>query len=195
MNKSKIIYGIQGGEGSFNHQALLDYTSRHAIVDYDIMYLYTTDGVLKALNNNDIDYGQFAIHNSTGGIVIETIEAMGRYNFAIVEEFAILIKHFMHIKPNIEMSQIDTIMTHPQVLKQCKKNLNQKYSYLHMKSGEGDLIDHAAVASALGQDELSDNIAVMGPESLGKLYGLKTVDGNLQDNDENWTSFLMTKTL
>jgi prephenate dehydrogenase len=193
INPKKIVFGIQGGKGSFNEQALSDYVKRHDIKNYEVKYLYTTENVLSQLHKGNIDRGQFAIHNSTGGIVSETIQALSRYKFEIVEEFAIIIAHYLMKKPQAEIKDIDTIMTHPQVLKQCKANIAKKYSHLEAKSGEDELIDHAKVAQALSDDELGDNIAVMGPQILSEIYDLDVIEGDLQDNDENYTSFLMVK--
>ena len=51
---------------------------------YKIKYLYTSANVMRALHAGEIDRGQFAIHNSTGGMVEESIRAMAAYKFKIV---------------------------------------------------------------------------------------------------------------
>jgi prephenate dehydratase len=187
----KIIYGIQGGKGSFNEQAITEYTSKRNIKDYEVKYLYTTDKVLDALTKGEIDFGLFAIDNSVGGLVEESIYAMGKYIFNIVEEFSIIIAHFLMKPKNIDIKEIDTIMTHPQVLKQCKSTLKKKYPNLKQISGDGEMIDHAVVARKMSEGEIDKNVAVMGPEILSKMYDLDVIEGNLQDNKENWTSFLL----
>jgi prephenate dehydrogenase len=195
ISKNSIVFGIQGGKGSFNEQALTDYVNRHNIQDYSVEYLYTTENVLKELHKGNIDFGQFAIHNSIGGIVTETIEAVADYKFEIVEKFTIIIAHFMMARPEVKMEDITRIMTHPQVLKQCKSNLEKKYPNLEKTSGEGELIDHANVAKALSENKLpqEDKTAVMGPQILSEIYNLQILDSNLQDNKENYTSFLMVE--
>ncbi len=193
IEAEKTVFGIQGGPGSFNEQALLDYVARHQIADYRIEYLYTTEKVLAELHLGNIDFGQFAIHNSLGGIVGESVEAMSRYNFKIVEEYAILIAHFLMKKRGVEWGQIERIMTHPQVIAQCKGNLAAKYANLQLTSGEGDLVDSATAAKALAEGDLPESTAVMGPEILSKLYNLEVVEGNLQDSSKNFTSFMMVK--
>jgi prephenate dehydratase len=84
-------------------------------------------------------------------------------------------------------------MTHPQVLAQCKGSLTQKYNHLKHTSGEGELIDHALVAKSLSENKLPDNIATMGSKVLAQLYDLEIVEDNLQDLNENYTSFLLVK--
>ncbi len=191
VKKEKLVFGIQGGKGSFNEQALFDYVKRHNIKNYEVKYLYTTYNVLKALSRWEIDYGLFAMHNSIGGIVEESIKALSRFKVKIQEEFAIKIEHFLMKRKDVDFKNIDTIMTHPQVLKQCKNNLSSKYANFKKGSGEGDLIDHAKVAEAMSLGKLPHNIAVMGPKILADLYGLDIIDGPLQDSKNNLTSFLM----
>ena len=94
------------------------------------------------------------------------------------------------IAAGADFSNVDTVMAHPQVLRQCRTNLDKKYANLRQTSGAGDLIDQAKVAELLGTGELPDSIATMGSRILAELNGLRVVEDNLQDLDENFTSFL-----
>ncbi len=185
-----LTIGIQGGKGSFNEEAVQFYLKKAGITKYKIEYLYTSENVLKALHSGNIDRGQFAIHNSVGGIVGESIEAMANYNFKIIEEFSIKISHALMIRKDAKFSEVTTIMTHPQVLAQCKQTLAQKYPNLKQISGEKDLIDHAMVAKYLSENKLPKNIATMGSKVLAEIYNLRIIEDNLQDAKENYTSFL-----
>ena len=186
----RMVIGIQGGRGSFNEDAARYYMSRTPEVRCDLVYLHTTERVLRALHEGAVDRGLFAIHNSTGGMVGESIAAMARYRFAIVEEFAIKISHALMIAADADFSKVDTVMAHPQVLRQCRTNLEKKYANLRQTSGEGDLIDQAKVAELLGKGELPETVATMGSTGLAEINGLRVVEDNLQDLDENFTSFL-----
>ncbi|HSA83899.1 MAG TPA: prephenate dehydrogenase/arogenate dehydrogenase family protein [Patescibacteria group bacterium] len=188
-----ITIGIQGGKGSFNEEAIQYYLQRNNITNYKIEYLHTSENVLRALHEGDIDQGQFATHNSIGGIVMESVEAMAKYKFHIVEEFAIKIAHTLMIHKDALLKQITTIMAHPQVFAQCKSTLAQKYPHLKQVSGEGEMIDHALVAKELSENKLPKEIAVMGSKVLADMYNLKIVETDLQDLKENYTSFLLVK--
>lgn len=189
----KHIYGIQGGKGSFNEQAVLDYLYRNQISDYEIKYLYTSERVLKELTEGLVNYGQFAVHNSAGGMVLESLHAMAKYSFEIVELFGIEITHHLMKRKDVEVSNIKTIMAHPQVLAQCKNNLLKKYPNLNLISGEGDLIDTAKAAEALSKNEVDKNTYILGPRILSEIYDFEVVDSNLQDLEKNITSFLLVK--
>jgi len=193
VQPEKLVLGIQGGKGSFNEQAAKHYLEANKIQRSEIVYLYTTENVLSALHEGKIDRGQFAIHNSLGGIVHESIEAMSKYRFEIVEEYAIEIKHALMIHPECELSQITEIITHPQVLRQCAKNLAVKYPHLKLSSLSGELIDSARVAEGLAKGEVPRTAAVMGSAVFADIYGLKLIEENLQDAAYNLTSFLLVK--
>jgi len=186
----RLTVGIQGGRGSFNEEAARVYMRRTPEVPYELVYLHTTENVLRALHEGAVDRGQFAIHNSTGGMVGESVTAMARYRFAIVEEFAVKIAHALMVASTADFATVDTVMTHPQVLAQCRETLRRKYPRLRQTSGEGDLIDHAKVAELLGEGRLSPNIATMGSSVLADIHGLRVIEDDLQDLGENFTSFL-----
>lgn len=202
INPPFITYGIQGGRGSNNEEAIQYYIKQAGIKkykqslkfsqgsNYRIKYLYTSENVLSALNKGDIDRGQFAISNSEVGIVDESLKAMANYKFKIVEQYAIKISHALMIRKDAKFSEVTTIMTHPQVLAQCQKTLPQKYPHLKQTSGEKQLIDQSMVAKYLSQKKLPKHIATMGSKILAKLYGLQIIEDNLQDAKENYTSFL-----
>lgn len=190
--KPKIItYGIQGGLGSFNEEAIMHYIDTQGIKNSEVKYLYTSEKVLKALDENEIDYGLFALHNSVGGIVEESVRAMGKYKFEVYCDIVIPISHYLMKRKDAHMKEIDTIMTHPQVLAQCKDTLAKKYPNLQKTSGSDDLIDHSLVAKHLSEKKLPKNIAVMGSKILAQIYDLDIIEGDLQDNKHNLTSFLM----
>ena len=191
LNPDHLTIGIQGGTGSFNEEAVMHWLTKSGIKDYKIKYLYTTEHVLAALHAGEVDRGQFAIHNSVGGIVDESIEALSHYKFTIIEEFAIIIAHALMIRQDANFDQVTTVMAHPQVFAQCRHTLPEKYPNLKLVSGEGELIDHANVAKQLAAGKLPGNIAVMGSKVLAELYDLKIIEDNLQDAKENYTSFLV----
>ncbi len=195
VHEGTTTFGIQGGKGSFNEEALKYYVQRAHIKNYTIKYLYTSARVMHALHRGEIDRGQMAIHNSSGGMVDESLHAMAKYKFKIVDEFAIKISHALMIRPDANFSGVTTVMTHPQVLAQCQKTLAQKYPRLHQTSGVGILIDHAVVAKKLGEKKLPTHTATMGSKLLAQLYGLTIVEDNLQDLKENYTTFLQVERL
>ncbi len=193
MKPENITIGIQGGKGSFNEEAILNYLKKKNITNYKIEYLFTSANVLKALHQGKIDQGQFAIHNSLGGRVHESLEAMAQYKFAILEQYTITIAHALMMRKDATIKDITTIMTHPQVLAQCKNNLEKKYPNIGKISGEGEFMDPAFVAQKMSERKLPKNIATMSTKVLASIYDLTIVEDNLQDVQENYTTFILAE--
>ena len=186
-----ITFGIQGGKGSFCEEAIKNYIKQKDIAKYRISYLYTSEKVLQKLHEGEIDLGLFAIHNAVGGIVLESARAMARYKFKIVEETEILVRHFLMRRKDTPVEKIDRIMAHPQVFAQCKCTLDRNYPSLIQESGTGDLIDTAKAAWSLANGKLPDNYAILGPGILSQLYDFEVMAENLQDSENNLTSFFL----
>ncbi len=192
--KKKIkIFGIQGGKGSFNEQAILYYLKNQSIKKYKIKYLYTTKNVFKNLYLGKIDIGIFALYNNTAGLVEETLKEIGKYRFKIIEVIKLPIRHFLMIKKDVSFNQINQIIAHPQVLRQCENNLKNKYPRIKTLSLTGNLIDTAKAALALAKNQLPKTTAILGPENLTSLYDFQIIDKDLQDNPNNQTIFLVVK--
>ena len=193
LNRKNIIYGIQGGKGSFNEEAILFYTKKNKINNFKIKYLFTSEKVLKNLHEGNIDFGLFAIQNAVGGVVEESTQAMVKYKFKIVKEFQILIRHFLMKRRDIDIKQIKTIMAHPQNFAQCKNNLEKKYPNLEQVSGRGNFLDTARCAEALVKSKIDKNTAVLGPKILAEIYNLEIIDKDLQDSTNNLTTFFLVE--
>ncbi len=191
VSKKYIVIGIQGGKGSFNEEAALDYVKRNKISAFKIKYLYTSEKVLRAVHEGAVDYGLFAVHNAAGGVVEESMHAMARYKFRIVEKFSIHIRHCLMKRKDTDRSNIHTIMAHSQVFLQCSNTLKKRYPTLQQKVGEGDLIDTASAAKALAGGEVDINTFILGPEILSRLYNFDVIDKNLQDLKKNLTGFFL----
>jgi prephenate dehydrogenase len=193
INKNYLVFGIQGGRGSFNELALLDYVKRHDIKKYKVKYLYTSERVLEKLHRGDIDFGLFAMHNSVGGVVTESINAIARYKFKIVEDFGIVIRHNLMKRKDVAVSEIGTVMAHDQVLKQCKNTLETRFPNLKQVTGSGNLIDTAKAAEAVSKGILAKNTFILGNPLIANLFNFDTVETNLQDSSNNITSFLVVE--
>ena len=216
ITKNPII-GIQGGAGSFN-----DITVRENLEEIkyliaqkmeieagvknkfgkngenlklEVKYLFTTDNVLKNLESGKIDYGLFAFVNSIGGIVAETAAVLGHYKFEFVHSFKTQISHTLMKSDSQNLSQINQIMAHDQVFRQCASQLSRKYSHLKQISGTGDLTDNGSIALALSQNKLP-NTAILMSNIMTEIYpNLETIEENLEDNPHNYTTFLLVSPL
>lgn len=195
----RLTVGIQGGIGSFNELALKIYLERKSIpeTDIEIKYLYTTERVLSELKSGEIARGQFATENSIGGPVHETVVAREKYSFAenyeVIDQYTIQVVHCLMVHPEARLDEVDTIMTHPQVLAQCRDTIAQRYLSMTLEQGQGDFIDPAKVGEAIARGSLPRNVATISNRLIAEAWSLKIVDENLQDREDNYTHFAFVK--
>ena len=148
--------------------------------------IHIAQGIVRAINVNKMIKAGVKFR-----MWVADWHAMARYKFKIVEEFQILIRHFLMKRKDVDVSQIKIIMAHSQNFRQCKNNLAKKYPNLKQVSGQGDLLDTARCAEALAKNKIDRNTAILGPKILAKIYDLDIIDENLQDSENNLTTFFL----
>lgn len=194
VDEQEWVIGIQGGQGSFNEEACRHYVAAHPAGPFRILYLYQSLNVLRALHEGRIDRGVFALQNGRGGMVLETIQALSRYNCDLLDIFEMVIDHCLLFRPDTPFSQITTLISHPQALAQCAATLRRHYPHLQQTSGQGDLIDQALCAKQLAEGRLPPTTAVLASRVCADLYGLQIEAASLQDlGPANLTTFAWAK--
>lgn len=190
--RSTTIIGIQGGNGSFNHAAALELIEKYSLPHPDIRFLITSEAVLGALNNGDVDFGVFAIENSASGTVLPSIYSMSKYPHEIIEVHDMPLVQCLLARPGQDMSVARKIVTHPQAIKQCAKTLAEKFPQLSWDY-LSDEYDTAACAAQLAQGLLPADTVVIASKIAATLHGLQIVHTGLNDDPDNFTSFVFAK--
>ncbi len=186
-----ITIGIQGLQGSFCEMAALHYLNTENISDYQLCYLINSHSVLKHLSEDQSDIGIFAIENSTGGVVYETIHALAHYNCHIECFFSIPITQNLLVKTGTTKDKITAIHSHQQALAQCQGYLSRHFK--HAKQIEEE--DTAYAAKQLAHNQLSANAAVIGNKACAELYNLTILEKTINDLNDNQTLFIAATAL
>ena len=193
--RTKIV-GIQGGQGSYNEVAIIQYMKSRTDLLLEVKYLYSTKNVFNALDQKIIDVGQFAISNSVGGYVEESLTSIADFlshgnSINVIATYDIPIAHCLMIHPSSTVSDIKKVISHPQALKQCKKHLCQQYGNLELIEGEDEYSDPAKVAEGISSGQFGRDTATLSNPSIAEIYGLKVINGELQDSNSNRTKFIL----
>ena len=184
--KNILTIGVSGQVGSFSEEAANYYCRQNKIDKVNIEYLISTEKVLKNLVSQKIDLGIFPIENSNGGLVKESIYAMSRYIFNIKEMFEIDVKQTLMIKPGVKPSEIKTISSHPQALKQCRMYLKRKWPEVELEEYK----DTAEAAKDLGEGKLPKTTAIIASKICAQMYDLEILEEAIQDLKFNFTVFI-----
>jgi prephenate dehydratase len=189
--RKKTVVGIQGGVGSFNDEAIHDYLLRHPEVELRIEYLDTTPRVLEALDRGEIQYGQFAVYNSVGGLYQESLQAMAAHVFEIIEQYELPIAHALMMRRDASVHGLERIVSHAEVFKQCQGRLASEFPKLVCEVGRGGLTDPASVARALGSGNLPRTVATLSNRRLAEVHDLRVIASDLQDCSSSTSTFLL----
>jgi prephenate dehydratase len=181
--------GLQGAKGSFSEEAAGIFAKNHGIERFEFKYLISSKNVLKALENNEIDFGIIAMENAQGGVVIESVKALANHKCDIIEMFHLQIGQNLLVKPGIHLGQITGIHSHQQALRQCKNYLSEHFWTRPLVETD----DTAEAARRLSEGKLPNTVGVIGSKFCSELYSLTILEEDIHDLKNNLTLFLGLK--
>ena len=186
-----LSLGVMGIRGSFSEEAALEYARDNNLGEVEIVELLNTEKVLRSVEGGDVDIGIFALENSNGGVVYESVYAMAVHRFKVEDLFEIDVNHALLGHPDLPGREaIDRIASHQQALRQCRMWLRHNFPTT-LTTEEPDT---AEAARMLGTGELPATTAVIASERCAELFGLRVVERRIQDLKFNFTTFVAAAT-
>lgn len=185
----KITIGIQGDIGSTNERACYFFIKKHNWQNFEIKYLISTENVLKALNENKINYGTFALKSSKSGFVQETQKVIKKYKYKQIDKELFQLDHALLQNSKIDKTKIVKIYSHPHALKEHEPFLRKEFKNIELKNE----IDTAIAAQKLQNKKYNANSLVIAPLSCAKIYNLQTYLSELPTNKGYLTEILLVE--
>lgn len=173
--------GYSGVEGSFSHEALLEYFGE----DIEAKGYLTFKNVFEALKNDEIRYGVLPIENSSTGSITEVYDLLGKYSFYIVGEQCIHVEHNLLGIKDTKLSDINEVYSKDQGFLQCTEFFE---SYPRWK-----LIPYVNTAKSAEyiSQENSKNKACVASKKAARVYGLDIIKENINNIKNNNTRFVV----
>jgi prephenate dehydratase len=176
--------GYLGPEGTFSEQALLASVTRGAVEPVALRTIY--DAIL-ALTRGEVDWAVVPIENSLDGSVSVTLDLLGSEEggLEIVGEALLSVRHSLIAFGAVELDEIETILTHPQVPGQCER-------FLRRELGRARVLPASSTAEAVrivAADGRRDQ-AALGTVLAAEIYGATVLREGVQDRDDNETRFV-----
>lgn len=173
-----------GSKGSYSHLASREYFSRKNISLVDLNCEQFKD-VVKTVESGHADYGVLPIENTSSGSINEVYDLLQHTTLHIVGELTQPIEHCLVATKEIGLEDIKVLYSHPQPHQQCSEFLS-RLKGVTLKSC-------ASTADAMKKvQQLSrDDVAAIGHAASGKLYGLQPIKGNIANQTENHTRFIV----
>ena len=149
-----------------------------------IMYFQTFDHVFKAVESGMCQYGILPIENSTAGSVKAVYDLMLSHNFSIVRSARLKICHNLLTKHGTRLEDIKEVFSHEQAINQCADYL------AGLKGVKVTVVENTAMASKMVAESERTDVAALSSRFCAELYGLKILQENVQDQDNNYTRFI-----
>ncbi len=170
-----MIIGILGPEGTFSEQAAKKWDDKAELRYYEDVF-----DVSKAVVDGAVDHGIIPIENSLEGSVGMALDALLQYEVKMIGEVIIPIRYCLLSRGNL--SDIKTVLSHPQALAQCRHVLKTRLRGVEMRGT-------ASTALAAQMASKSKKMAAIASEEAADKYGLKILMRDIQDQKENYTRF------
>jgi len=170
--------GYLGPGGSFSHTAAMLKFGQS--VEYEP--LADIRSIFDEVSKGHCDLGIVPVENSTGGGVIETLDALIDSNVKICSEVLMAVHH--NLLANCSLGEIEKIYSKPEVFAQCRNWLSATFK-------EAQTVPVASTAKAAQMAAEEPNAAAIGSSVAAELYGLRVVCENIEDIANNITRFLV----
>jgi chorismate mutase / prephenate dehydratase len=174
----QLRIGYLGPGGSFSHTAVMLKFGQS--VEYEP--LADIRSIFDEVSKGHCDLGLVPIENTTGGGVIETLDALIESDVKICAEVLMVVHH--SLLANCLLNQIEKIYSKPEVFAQCRNWLNATFK-------EAQIISVASSAKAAQMAAEEPKTAAISSVIAAEMYGLKVVCENIEDNANNITRFLV----
>ncbi|TVQ64256.1 MAG: prephenate dehydratase [Phycisphaerales bacterium] len=178
--------GYLGPQGSFSHQAaVLQFGSSVSFED-----LHTIGGVFTEVRRAHVDYGLVPIENSTGGGIVETLDAFreSRAEATIYAEVLINIHH--NLLGACEPRDVRRIHSKPEIFSQCRQWLTTQYPRAELIASPSSSRAVIDARSELDADPARGSAAIASLLA-GQLHGLEPLFEKIEDNPNNITRFFV----
>lgn len=141
--------------------------------------------VFKRIQDGEADFGVIPVENSLYGSIFETYDLLLRYSHKITGELKLAINHYLMGYKKYNIADLKRIYSHPQALGQCSEFLGS------LKNTEIiPIYDTAGAARNIMNSKEEFAAAIAGKGAAGN-YGLKIIKGNISNDKENYTRFLV----
>lgn len=175
----KAVVACQGVQGSYSQAAC-----EKLFEVPNTIFFNSFEGVFNAVDKGLCQYGILPIENSTYGSVGTVYDLMRSYNFHIVKSIRLRVNHCLLAKPGTKISDVKEIFSHEQAIGQCGEFLKS------LKDVKITPCENTARAAKLVAESDRNDVAAICSRECIDLYGLESINNNIQVSDNNYTRFI-----
>ncbi|MGH2852838.1 MAG: prephenate dehydratase [Solirubrobacteraceae bacterium] len=176
--------GFLGPAGTFTEEALRSSARADSVEPVALATIYDT---VVAVRSGAVRWAVVPIENSLDGSVTVTLDLLAdeHGDLEIVGEVLLAVRHSLIAAEMVQLSEIDTVVSHPQVPGQCTRLLRAELARARVESASS-----TAEAVRLVVSEHRRGQAALGTRLAADIYGGTVVREAVQDRDDNVTRFV-----
>jgi prephenate dehydratase len=184
--------GYFGPEGTFTQEALIDATSgrehgaSESLEPLELVPQPTIYDTVMAVHDGDVALALVPIENSLEGSVNATLDALAfeTEDVAIVGEVVHPIRHCLIARTELELEQIEAVVSHPQATAQCARFIRTRLRGAQVLAGSSTAEAVRLVAEHDGP------WAALGNRLAAERYGCHVLRAGVEDLAGNETRFV-----
>ncbi|MBR3473051.1 MAG: prephenate dehydratase [Prevotella sp.] len=173
---------IQGLVGSFHDMATHQYFDGQQV---QLICCSTFEQVFENIKRDPTAIGMVAIENTIAGSLLHNYELLRDSGTCIVGEHKLHISHCICCLPDDNWATVNEVHSHPVALMQCRHFLE---NHPEMKLVEAE--DTAGAAKFISENQCRGWAAICSSDAA-RLYGMRILEDNIEDNKHNFTRFLV----
>lgn len=178
MGKEMIRVAFQGEPGAFSEEAGYGYFEAAEMVPHE-----SFEAIFKDVTSGDCQSGLIPIENSLAGSIHQNYDLLLQHDLHIVGEYFLRVRHCLIGFPEVEISEIKRVISHPQALGQCAGYLRN----LGVKIEPG--YDTAGSVRIL-KERMDRTMAAIASKRSAQIHEMQILEEDIEDNPENYTRFL-----
>jgi len=173
----KIVY--QGSPGAYSHLA-----AKKMYPDYEPISQNTFEECFNLCLKNEKYRTIIPVENSIAGRVADIQYLINKYKLQIYAEHFHKVSHNLMARKGVLIDNLKYVRSHSQAISQCQKLINSN------KFEPIIAADTAGSAKYISEKKIKSEAAIAS-ELAAKIYDLKIVKKNIEDNRSNVTRFLI----
>lgn len=170
-----------GQPGSHTHQAALGVFGAQA----DFVPLAGIPGVFEEVEQGRCEFGLVPVENSTEGVINHTLDLFVDSGLKVCSEASPIIRNHL-LSPSSDLRKVRIVLSHPQPMAQCRRWLAQ-----NLPMAKQENASTTSVAAQLAAKDRSGRTAAIATDLSARLYGLKILARDIQDQSDNTTRFFV----
>jgi len=175
------LIAIQGIRGSYSEEA----AEKMFGEDVRILECADFEQTFAAVLQRKTVYALVPLKNKIVGEIKSATAILNKTDLKILEEFSLEIRHVLIGASTAEFSKLQTVASHEEALKQCRKFLSE-HTNLQTETGRDTA---SCVKKVVEENDFKK--AAIGSRRAAEIYGGKILKENIADEAENETTFYL----